>query len=119
MIEIFRLPVFERKLKHYRKKNPLIKKDYKSLLDGIQDNPENATFIKNNAYKIRVKNSSSNKGKSSGYRVYYYYKDSKGVVILLFMYSKNELENLDDKLLDELIESAEILFKDLLFNIKD
>ncbi len=97
MIEVLKLPIFERKLKYYGKKNPLIKKDYQSLLDSIQKDPENATFIKDNTYKIRVTNSSSNKGKSAGYRVYYFYKDSKGTVVLLYMYSKSELSNLDDK----------------------
>jgi mRNA-degrading endonuclease RelE of RelBE toxin-antitoxin system len=111
MIEILRLPIFEKKLKHYEKKNTLMKKDYQALLDNIQENPENAKFIKDDTYKIRVKNSSSNKGKSAGYRVYYFHKNSKNSVVLLYMYSKNELANLDDKTLDKLIILAKTLFE--------
>ncbi|MDQ7085266.1 MAG: hypothetical protein Q9M36_10225 [Sulfurovum sp.] len=112
MIEILRLPIFEKKLKQYKKKNPSIKKDYQSLLDSLQKNPKNATFIKDDTYKIRVQNSSSNKGKSSGYRVYYFYKNTKGSVVLLYMYLKSELKNLDDNTLDKLISLAKTLFKE-------
>jgi mRNA-degrading endonuclease RelE of RelBE toxin-antitoxin system len=77
MIDIFTLPIFDKKLKHYRKKNPLLKKDYAKLLDLLETNPEPTTAIalKDKVYKIRMANSSSNKGKSAGYRVYYFYKD--------------------------------------------
>ncbi len=108
------MPIFGRKLKHYAKKNPNMKKDYQYLLDSLKKDPTNAIFIKNNSYKIRLKNSSSNRGKSSGYRIYYFYKDNKNTIILLYMYSKNEQSNLDENVLDELIKSCQIIFKDQL-----
>ena len=46
MIDIFTMPIFERKLKHYAKKNSDMKEDYKSLLDTLEKNPTNATPIK-------------------------------------------------------------------------
>ena len=44
------------------------------LLDTLEKEPipSEAICIKDNTYKIRVKNSSSNRGKSGGYRVYYF-----------------------------------------------
>jgi mRNA-degrading endonuclease RelE of RelBE toxin-antitoxin system len=115
MIDIFYLPIFKKKLKHYRKKNPNIKQDYQNLLDSLKENPTNAILIKDEAYKIRVANTSSNKGKSSGYRVYYFYRNSKNTIVLLYMYSKNEESNLSDDKLDKLINECQILFKNELF----
>ena len=71
MTDIFTLPLFEKRLKHYKKKNPLINRDYSKLLDLLETNPEQTTAIqlKDKVYKIRMANSSSNRGKSAGYRV--------------------------------------------------
>jgi len=115
MLNIFTMPIFERKLKHYAKKNPNIKKDYQLLLDTIEDNPINAIPIKDGVYKLRLKNTSSNRGKSSGYRVYYYYKDVNDTVILLYIYSKKEQSNLSDERLNEIIGDCKILFKENFF----
>ncbi len=112
MINILYLPIFAKKIKQYTKKNPFMKKDYQNLLDTLKSNPTNATSIKENVYKIRLQNSSSNKGKSSGYRVYYFYKDKNDTIILLYMYSKNEQTNLNDEVLNELISECKITFKD-------
>lgn len=114
MIDIKYIPIFLKKLKELRKKNPNIKKDYQNLLDTLQENPTNAIQIKDNIYKIRLKNSSSNKGKSGGYRVYYFYKSEKDFIVLLYIYSKNVQTNLSDEKLNELIEECEITFKDKL-----
>lgn len=115
MINIFYLPIFKKKLEHYGKKNPNMKQDYQDLLHTLEKDPTNAILIKNETYKIRVANTSSNKGKSSGYRVYYFYRSSKNTIVLLYMYSKNEEANLNDDKLDKLISECQILFKDELF----
>lgn len=116
MLDIFYLPIFARKLKQYGKKNPNIKQDYQELLNTLEKDPTNAIDIKDNVYKIRLKNSSSNKGKSSGYRVYYFYKNEKNTIVLLYMYSKSELSNLSDEKLDELINECKITFNNELNN---
>lgn len=112
MINILYLPIFAKKLKELGKKNPNIKKDYQTLLDTLEKDPTNAINIKESVYKMRVQNSSSNRGKSSGYRVYYFYKTNKNAVVLLYIYSKSMLSNLNDETLDELINECKILFKD-------
>jgi mRNA-degrading endonuclease RelE of RelBE toxin-antitoxin system len=58
-------------------------------------------------------NSSSNKGKSAGYRVYYFYKDDKGTLVLFYMHSKSDETNINDERLDKLIIECEIFFDNL------
>lgn len=96
MTDIFTLPLFDKKLKHYKKKNPLLKKDFSELLNLLETNPSPTTAIplKDKVYKIRMANSSSNKGKSGGYRVYYFYQD-------------------DNARLDKLIIECQIFFDNL------
>lgn len=110
MINIFTLPLFDKRLKHYKKKNPLLKKDYEKLLDLLETNPEPVTVIplKDKVYKIRMANSSSNKGQSAGYRVYYFYKDNKNTLILFYMHSKSDESNINDARLDKLMIECEI-----------
>jgi len=115
MIDIFTLPLFEKRLKHYKKKNPLLNKDFAKLLDLLETNPEPATAIplKEKVYKIRMANSSSNKGKNAGYRVYYFYKDNKDTLLLFYMHSKSDESNINGVRLDRLIVECEIFFDDL------
>ena len=109
MTDIFTLQFFEKRLKHYAKKNPLLlKKDYESLLDLLEQNPINefSTHLKDEAYKIRLKNSSSNKGKSAGYRIITYVVGEKSKIYLVSIYSKSEQDNILDAELKELIENV-------------
>ena len=110
MVDIFTLPLFEKKLKQYKKKNPLLKKDYAKLLDLLESNPEPTTAIplKDKVYKIRMANSSANKGKSAGYRVYYFYKDDKNTLLLFYMHAKSDEANINDARLDKHIIECEI-----------
>ena len=113
MTDIFTLPFFEKKLKYYAKKNPLLlKKDYENLLNLLEQNPINefSTYLKEETYKIRVKNSSSNRGKSSGYRVYYFYRSSKNTIVLFYMHSKSDESNISDDTLDKFISECQIFF---------
>lgn len=112
MIKFDLLPSFKRKIKQYGKKFKGIKNDLISLQKTLNENPINSTFIKDDVYKIRLSNSSLNKGKSSGYRVYYYYKDTKNEITLMYIYSKNDLVNLSDEVLDKLICELQIFLQD-------
>ena len=115
MTDIYTLPIFDKKLKHYNKKNPFLKKDYSALLDLLETNPSPKTAIplKENVYKIRMANSSANRGKSAGYRVYYYYKNENDLLILFYMHSKNDEVNINDVRLDKLIIECKIFFDTL------
>jgi len=115
MADIFTLPLFDKKFKNYKKKNPLLDKDYSKLLNLLEEKPRPTTAIllKDKVYKIRMANSSSNKGKSGGYRVYYFYKDNNDTLLLFYMHSKSDESNINDIRLDRLIVECEIFFDNL------
>lgn len=115
MAYIYTLPLFDKKLKHYRKKNPLLKRDYTALLDLLQDDPIPSTAIplKERIYKIRMANSSANKGKSGGYRIYYFYKNCEDTLLLFYMQSKSDETTINDTRLDKLIIECKLFFDDL------
>ena len=110
MINILTLPLFDKKLKYYRKKNPFIIKDFSNLLDLLEKEPmpQNVIKLKENTFKLRMKNSSSNRGKSGGYRVYYFYKNSKDTIILFYLHFKNDEVNINEDKLIELIKKCKL-----------
>ena len=88
---------FEKDLKKLSKKYKSIKKDYENLLKILSTNDPHqiGTPIGKNCYKLRLKNSDNQKGKSGGYRVIYFYIENDAVT-LLAIYSKSEIENIDE-----------------------
>ncbi len=61
------------------------------------------TELGNNTYKIRIKNSDNNKGKSAGYRIITYVIDEEYKIYLVTIYSKSEQESIIDIELKTLI----------------
>lgn len=83
---------FKKRLKHLYKKYRGIKDDVKPVIDQLQSGHfigDRIPDVKHHVYKMRVKNSDSDKGKRSGYRLIYYVRDHS-TVILLAIYSKSE-----------------------------
>ena len=78
--------------------------EYQKLLKNLEEKPFLGTQIKDGRYKIRLKNNSNNKGKSGGYRVITYTKIAN-TILLVYIYSKSEIENIIDKKLDEIIKN--------------
>ncbi len=58
----------------------------------------------NNCFKLRLQNSSIPAGKRGRFRVIYYYRNQINKIYLLDMYSKTELENIEDKKLICILE---------------
>ena len=89
-----------------------LKKRYKNILDDIEefktlleDNPTVGTwYLGHGLYKIRVKNSDKNQGKSGGYRVITCFIDENHTVYLVKMYDKGEIDNIKTSKLFEIIE---------------
>ena len=54
---------------------------------------------------MRLENSSSNVGKSGGFRVIYYYLDEEENLYLLKIYSKTEIENIKEEVLLKILKS--------------
>jgi len=61
------------------------------------------TELGNNTFKIRIKNTDNNKGKSAGHRVITYCINENNEIFLVTIYSKSEKENILDLELKELI----------------
>ena len=101
MTTIDYLPEFSREIKNLKKKNLNFSKDLANLILSIEKNPKQGQSLGNNLYKIRLQNSSNNKGKSVGYRVITYYLSDDNLLYLVEIYSKNKQENI---LKDELIK---------------
>ena len=92
-------------------------KKYKNILSDLD---EFIKEIKNNnlgdrlqglpipIYKSRIKNSSNNKGKSSGFRIIYHLKINN-IIYILSIYSKNEKGNINQKDIIEAIKQLPIL----------
>lgn len=102
MVNIVTIPTFEKNAKKIAKKDKLLHKDLQKLFEMLTNNPREGTFLGHNCYKIRIQNSSANKGKSGGYRVISYYYDME-TLGLLTIYSKSDRENIFQNEIDELI----------------
>lgn len=73
---------FRKCLKHLVKKNSKIKADVQPIIDELQTGHftgDRIPDVGHQVYKVRIKNSSSEKGKRSGYRLIYYVKDFQTV----------------------------------------
>lgn len=97
-------PEFIKNLKSLSKKYKSIKKDILGLVNQLETNPTMGTELGNNTFKIRVKNSDNNKGKSAGYRVITYCINELKEISLVTIYSKTDKENILDLELIELIK---------------
>ena len=96
--------LFDKQAKKLSKKYRNLKNDLKSLIDDFESLHQSSTSIQKNLYKIRLANSSKNKGKSAGYRIYYYIQLEE-TTYLLTIYDKSEVEMIDEELLMDLIEN--------------
>jgi len=110
MIGIITSGTFDRNVKKIAKKDKLLYKDLQQLLETLSAKPDSGTYLGNKTYKIRIKNSSSNKGKSGGYRIISYFWDDN-TLGLLTIYSKSDRENIFENEIDMLI-------KELALNVK-
>ena len=86
-------------LKHYKS----FKKDLHTFLDSLDDNPNQGTKLAQGLYKVRIKNSDNNKGKSAGYRIVTY-SVIEDEIFLVDIYSKSEMENISDEAIDMIVK---------------
>src|SRR4051794_30666358 len=105
--EILRTEEFSRHFKQLAKKFPSIKADYASLLKSLESDPLQGTSLGKDCYKIRMRITSKNTGKSGGARVITYVKILKKRVTLLDIYDKSEKDSLTAKELMALLKRAE------------
>ena len=95
---------FEKSLKRLSKKYKSLKEDYIQFLDELEQNPFMGDELIANCRKARIAIKSKGKGKSVGGRVIFYYEIVNDEVILLYIYDKNELENINDDFIRYLLQ---------------
>ena len=108
-LKIKTLSCFEKDVKRLFKKYKQLPSDLKLLKEELSKNPKSGIELGNRCYKIRLANSSIPTGKSGGFRIIYYYIDSDNNLYLMSMYSKNELENIDDKIIINILKDNNLL----------
>ena len=88
--------------------------DDPSVLEIIEvelgDNPQAGDLLKGGVRKARVR-APNRGGKSGGYRVFYYFIDSKGVIFLIWLLDKKDAENLTPEVLQQVQEIAKTFQK--------
>lgn len=100
---VLTIPPFDKQLKRLVKKYPSLKKEFASLIDELEQNPEQGIKIGKSCFKIRIAIASKGKGKSGGARVITNFTISENTVYLLSIYDKSEKDSLSDSELEDLL----------------
>ncbi|RLA73562.1 MAG: hypothetical protein DRG11_07610 [Epsilonproteobacteria bacterium] len=90
---------YKKLLKHYKN----IGVDIDSFLDSIKSKNDLGIEIKSNIFKVRIKNTDKNRGKSAGYRLISYLALVENELHLLYIYDKSKIQNLTENEIDKLI----------------
>ena len=90
---------FDKEVKKLFKKYKKLPQDLQTLKNQLLKNPKSGIELGNSCYKIRLANSSIPTGKSGGFRVIYYYINSNGDLYLMSIYSKSDMENIEESVL--------------------
>jgi len=96
---------FGKSLKRLSKKYKSLKDDYIQFLNELEENPYIGDEIIENCRKARIAIKSKGKGKSGGGRIIFYYEIVNDEIILLYIYDKNEMENVNDDFIRYLLKS--------------
>ena len=98
-------PEFEKSLKRLCKKYPSLKVDYLSFLSELERNPMLGDEIFPNCHKARIAIKSKGRGKSGGGRVIFYFEVVEDKIILLFIYDKAEMENVQTTYIEQILKT--------------
>ncbi len=104
-IQIDLTPRFRRDLRNLVKRYRHIRSDLQPLIEQLQAGElpgDRIAGIGYKIFKVRLKNSDIQKGKSGGYRVVYYLKTQE-FIILVTIYSKSDLSDVDTETLRDAI----------------
>ena len=91
-IQVETAPTFNRNLRTLAKKYRSIRNDIQPVIEQLERGQlpgDQISGIGYAVFKLRVRNSDVQKGKSGGYRLIYYIKTAMGI-ILLTIYTKSE-----------------------------
>ncbi len=101
--------IFTRNLRRIAKKYRNIRNDLQPVIEQLEQGELPGDRISGVSYlvfKLRVRNSDIQKGKSGGYRLIYYVKTSTGI-ILLTIYSKSEQADILAEEIQQILQEYE------------
>ena len=101
-LTIIPTPEFKKSVKKLFKRYKLIAKDLADLEKELQKDTHAGVDLGNGCFKIRLKNSSVPIGKSGGFRIIYFLQ-TEDKIYLLEIYSKSDLDNIEDKRLIDIL----------------
>jgi mRNA-degrading endonuclease RelE of RelBE toxin-antitoxin system len=111
IIRVEAAKTFTRKLNILAKKYRNIHRDVQPVIEQLEQGELLGDQIPNVGYsvfKLRIRNTSVQKGKSGGYRLIYYIKTASSV-ILLSIYTKSEQANIDADDIQAIIRESDEL----------
>ena len=76
------------------------------FLSELEQNPTMGDEIFPNCRKARIAIKSKGKGKSGGGRVIFYFEVVEDKIILLFIYDKSEMENVQTSFIEQILQTA-------------
>ena len=108
-IQIVFTPEFKRNVRRLSRKYRHIKSDLQPFIEQLEQGQTPGDQIQRTTYtvfKVRIKNSDLQRGKSGGYRMIYYLKASDDI-ILVTIYSKTEQGDITAEQIQRIIEKHE------------
>ena len=103
-MQIYFTDYFKKQLKKLKKKFSNVKDDLLEALDSI--NLQNEIHIGKGIYKVRIKSSDQDAGKSSGFRSYIYLYKKQNLLVPLCIYHKSKREGISDNELKYYFDQA-------------
>ncbi|KYC35710.1 addiction module antitoxin [Scytonema hofmannii PCC 7110] len=108
-IQIALTPRFKKDLRELAKRYRSIRSDLQPLIEQLQAGEipgDRIAGVKYQVFKVRLKNSNIQKGKSGGYRIIYYLKTTQAI-ILATIYSKSDISDVSNEIIEEAIAQYE------------
>ena len=111
-IQIELTPRFQRDLRTLGKRYRNIRNDIQPVIEQLQAGElpgDRIPGMEYEIFKVRIKNSDIQKGKSAGYRAIYYLKTSDSIV-LVTIYSKSDISDISAETVREILGQYEQQF---------
>jgi len=108
-VTVIALPTFTRNIRTPIKKYRNILNDIQPIVSQLENGEilgDRVTGVGYPIFKLRIKNSDNQKGKSGGYRLIYYLK-TNDKILLLTLYNKSEQDDVMAGDLQDIIEEYE------------
>jgi hypothetical protein len=109
--ELVQTKIFEKEISNLIAKNKLSRDDFDNFKKKLVENPKQGDVIPGTGGVRKTRLKSATKGKRGGFRVCYLDLEERLILFLLFVYPKNEQENLTPAEKAELKQISESIKK--------